>query len=637
MPKNKLSEKQITNLKILRANGMSYKDIAELTSLSLSTVHKYCKDVSVLPPNRRRNPLEPLSIEQSMKVVKARLPTAENRRIAEEIEDIEWFIDNHEEGTRFEGPLRKIPLKKLQEIMEVPTNYHSPLNIKEWVDYYLAGPENGFLKYAPHKWTKLQYEMFDAWSKHKKVMFETFRDAGKTMVANAILIHEICEHRDNNYAIASETQRKALKRVKQIGDVLLTNKKIIADYGFLPHITKYMGMTQTWTKDEITVKRDSVQTDPTLTCFSSQTAEATGAHFNGIVYDDIWSRNLQKNASENIRKWFDWYDGELEGCLEQDTWELFLLTRKGVNDLYRELEDRNIYVIFKRPAVVKFPSKYEYKLKEVKGNKLLEKVVVKSKDYEITDPERFTIEFFLEKMFKMPEPKWRAEYQLDPIAEKGQFFKWSNLRFINSYSDFTNLVEQKKWGKYFRVIGFMDLAFGKSSRADYTALVIVGYFQHTYYFLESMIKRGATENDMVKMIREAHRLFPQLLNVIYIEEDLQQISVVERLKKKCPFISIQGFSSRQEMQKLKREDSGQRADLNGKQLRIWSQLEGIIEDRKLVVNKNMRFLKEFKDEFISFPDCRHFDVIDALGNAVSKLKEKSVLIKIIGMGSRLGL
>ena len=171
----------------------------------------------------------------------------------------------------------------------------------------------------------------------------------------------------------------------------------------------------------------------------------------------------------------------------------------------------------------------------------------------------------------------------------------------------------------------MDLGFGKKARADYTALTIVGFFDRKYYFLELYLKRGATENDLVKMMKDAKVAFPQLRD-IYIEADLQQTNKVDRLKRKTRFINVKPFLSRQEMNRLKKEDSAARADLKPKPLRIWLQLEGIIEDNALYINKYMRNYKEFVDEFRTFPLCEHFDVLDALGNNCSIFSVKSSLI-----------
>jgi phage terminase large subunit-like protein len=495
--------------------------------------------------------------------------------------------------------------------------------MRDWAIKYLEGPKN-FLKYAPYKWSKGQLEMFDLWEEHRKLMIECHRDYGKTMVVDAILVREICENRENNYAICSETDMKARARVKHIGDVFLKNKPLIADYGFLPHHKVFQGTRQAWTKNEITVKREISQTDPTLMCFSSVSKGATGAHFNGIVFDDVWSRILDRNP-DNKEKWLEWFDGELEGCLE-DAWELWVLTRKGLTDLYQTMEDRQYYVVYRRPAVVKFPSEYHYEYKEVEGKKVFDKVVVDSQDWELSCTDRFTIEFFLEKKMKMNPAEWESEYQLNPTARTGKYWKWSDLRFIDSFQDFFNMTKSKAGVRRSKMIGCMDLAFGTSARADYTALVILGYIDNKYYFLELYLKRGANENDMVRMLADAKKTFIDL-ETVYVEADFQQTDRAASLKKKASFMHILPILSRQQQALLEKDNKERKAvNLSGKPLRIWSQLESIIEDNKLYINRQMRNFKEFKTEFITFPKCEHFDVIDALGNGISKMIKKGVMI-----------
>jgi phage terminase large subunit-like protein len=363
-------------------------------------------------------------------------------------------------------------------------------------------------------------------------------------------------------------------------------------------------------------------------CFSSQSKGATGAHFDGIVFDDVWSRILDRNP-DNKEKWLEWFDGELEGCLE-DAWELWVLTRKGPTDLYKDIEDRHYHVIFKRPAIVTFPSEYHYEYKEVEGRKVFDYVQVNSDDYVISDPSRFTVEFLLEKKMKMNPAEWESEYQLNAMARTGKYWKWSDLRLINSYQDYLTMVGPKPASRKSKLIGCMDLAFGTSSRADYTALVIIGYFDTKTYFLELFLKRGATENKMVEMLAEAKRIFP-MLETVYVEADFQQTERAESLKKKASFLHILPILSRQEQALLQKSDSDRRTvNLSGKPLRIWAQLEAIIEDNRLYVNKNMRNFKEFKTEFLTFPKCEHFDVLDALGNGVSKMSKKGALIYAFG-------
>jgi len=40
----------------------------------------------------------------------------------------------------------------------------------------------------------------------------------------------------------------------------------------------------------------------------------------------------------------------------------------------------------------------------------------------------------------------------------------------------------------------------------------------------------------------------------------------------------------------------------------------------------MTNFKEFKTEFLTFPKCEHFDVLDALSSGVSKMQKKGALL-----------
>ena len=620
----KLTQEQINMIKRLRTNGATYKQIAKGMGIGYGTVQKYAKNVTKLPKGRQMNPFGLLSPSDNPKEYEKRIPDAEMYK--DELNK-EYWVESYEPGTRFKGPLSIFSITELQTLMEEPTDYHSDLTMAQWAQKYLEGPHN-FLKHPPHKWGKGQLEIFDLWEEHRKLMIECHRDYGKTMAVDAILVREICENRENNYAICSETDKKARARVKHVGDTFLRNFELIADYGFLPHQKIFQGTRQAWTANEITVKREISQTDPSLMCFSSQSKGATGAHFDGIVYDDVWSRILDRNP-DNKEKWLEWFDGELEGCLE-DAWELWVLTRKGLTDLYQTMEDREYYVIYKRPAFVKYPSRYHYTYKTVEGYKVFDKVIVESKDWIISDASRFIPEFFLEKKMKMNPAEWESEYQLNPTARTGKYWKWSDLEFTDGYEMFNldniSSDNRKNVAMHSKIIGCMDLAFGTSSRADYTALVIIGYFEGKTYFLELYLKRGANESEMVRMLAEARKTFNSL-ETVYVEADFQQTDRAEALRKRASFLHILPILSRQQQALLEKDNKGRKTvNLSGKPLRIWSQLEALIESNKLYVNKYMKNFKEFKAEFITFPKCEHFDVLDALGNGISKMRKKGALI-----------
>ena len=614
-----------TEIQILYKEGMTTRKIAQKTGVPQSTVARWCKGII-----RDSDLKEEKGLENE--APKPKLPDHLRAPNPALVSSLEGYIKRYKKGTRFLPNIKDrkrkldllslISLEDLQELCDIPTDYHSDLSLADWAVHYAGGKEGRFLVHAPHKWCKIQFEIFKLWEKHQMLMVETFRGIGKTMVADLVLTREICENPDNNYFIMSETKEKAGARVKHIGDTLLTNKLMICDYGFLPATKKYGGTRQSWRGNKITVKRHFFQTDPTLAAFSTETKIATGAHYAGGVFDDVWSFGLEQNSEKNKAKWLGWRDGELEGCMEH-AWEMYLLTRKGPNDLYQEIEDRQIHVIYKRPAVIKFPTDYKIFYKGDGERKVFDHVEVYSKDWEISDDGngRFSIEYFIEKMTKMDQVHWESEYQLNPMASTGKFWDTKDLRYIRGYQGFFNDANKYGKAKQYKVIGFIDLGFGKTARADYTALAIVARWENRFYVLESYLKRGATEKDLIGMCRKACDTFPDL-RIIFIEDDLQQTNKVERLKLQIPFVIIKGFSSRQESNRLKKEDSAKHANLEGKPLRIWCQIEPIMTANNLYVNQLMHHYKEFKDEMTAFPSCKYFDLIDAIGNATGILSKK---------------
>jgi phage terminase large subunit-like protein len=164
------------------------------------------------------------------------------------------------------------------------------------------------------------------------------------------------------------------------------------------------------------------------------------------------------------------------------------------------------------------------------------------------------------------------------------------------------------------------MAFGKSSQAHYTALVVMAYCKGKFYLLQSYLKRGTSKVDKAKMIGRAKREFP-FMNMVYIESDLTQSDYIEDLKKLVDCgVMIEEHLSRHEESKIKRAiDIG---NLESKHARIVAQLDDIIETKKFVVNRNMNHFEEFERELKEFPQSQYDDLIDAIGSCVSQLKKR---------------
>lgn len=614
MSTKKLSEFQIAAIKTLRKHGVTYEAIAAAMKVSTSTVYNYAHDVDKLPKPLRLDPWD--EVRKLKNAPKINEPTGGSVR--EAMKEKDYWIQNHAEGDRFEGPIGLFGLDELCDLMEVPTDYISPLNQTEWYDYYIAPLS---FRGVSTSLCNTQILLNDFLDNNQRGLAAVFRKAGKTVLVEGRLTRLICENKENNYAVQSENVERSMERLMVIRNHLMGNPRLIADYGYLPLDRDYKRIRGAWKNNQITVKRDTIQTDPTLKAVSWKDARLLGGHFHGILFDDPWSSKLEENNEVNKEKWFRWYDSTLIGCMESDSWQHIICTFKGLYDVYRDLIDRGIFAVYKQPAIYEYPSDYEY-IKDDNGN--IVDVKVNSNDWHISDDGngRFSIEFFLMQKAQMTDEAFQMEYQLNPLPKKGRLFNWDDI----NYFDFTELTASDM--NEMRIIGAMDMAFGTSERAHFTALAVCGYLKGDYYLIDLYLKKGTSKVGKAKMIRLAKKDYPKLRRM-YIEADLHQASYIEELRELVKEVKIDEVLSRHEERKLKKEDIGK---LSPKHVRIYSQLDDVIESGHFYINERMRNKGEFEREMKEFPRSLYDDGIDAVGSAISKLKKSR--IRLWGMSGR---
>jgi len=626
----KISENKIEAMKVLRANGCSYAQIAQVCGVGKTTAEKYVKHIVQLPKHMQKNPFSKLLYKRSKQPIEvklAALPSLDETLTQRELRDKQYWLENHVEGNRFEGPLDQFSLQELWEMMKVPTDYVSKLGSTAWYDYYLA---EQLLKPTPFgkSLSNTQICIQDFLDRHRKAMAQVFRSGGKTVLVLGGLTRLISEHKENNYFVQSEIVSKSRRRVQAVRNILMTNKPLIGDYGYLPRDIKYKGIRDTWKLGEFTVKRETVQTDPTLMALSWTDAEMLGGHFAGGFFDDPWSTKLEQQGEKKKEQWFEWYDTTFQGCMEDSSFEWFICTPKGIEDIYKTLERTGQYHVYKQPAILKYPSKYHYEDAIDASGKKYKKAIVETQDWHISDDchGRFSIESFLQKKASMVRgmASFEQEYQLNPVPKGGRAFKWADLRWFNSIAEFYNLIEdEKKRAKLVKIQGGMDLSFGKSQRSAFTALCVVGYLHPNAYLLQTFLGRGLGINGKAKLIKRAVKMFPKL-NIIHMEADVSQSENVDDIKKLCPEVKIKEVLSRQEQAKITKSDYP--TTWSKKQIRIHSQLENIFEANRFFVNKNMNHFDEFEMEYKFFPGSPFIDLLDALGMVISRLTRVRALL-----------
>lgn len=605
MPSNKKTpEKTVVSIRMLRRNGYTYKEIIERLNVSKSVVQKYAHDVEMLPVELRVDPYEEISKLADLKTGK-RDDYKTKKRMKE------FWMENHVEGERFEGPLELYSLDELIGMMKEPTNYQSPLNTNDWFDYYIAPM---MFRGKSTTLSRTQHEINDFLDVHQHALVEVFRKAGKTVDVVGRLVRCNTEQREENFAVQSEIIDRSRDRVMAVRAHLQSNSRLIADYGYLPHDKKYKNTTALWKAGEFIIKRDTIQTDPSLKALSWKDAKMLGGHFKGVLFDDPWSIKLEENRDANKEKWFRWYDSTLIGSMEEDSWQHVVCTRKGLYDIYRELEDRGIFAVYKKPAIIHYPSQIEY-IRDA-DERIID--VVFSDDGEISDDcnGRFNMRFFLMQKIQMSAEAWEMEYQLEPMPLKGRTWNWDDLQPYKMKN--LCLIKPNRIDDNVRVIGAMDMAFGKSSTAHYTALVILGSKGRDIYLLQIYLKRGASKKYKAKMIDRAKEDFVTMRKV-FIEADLQQSAYVDELQELVDSVRIEPVLSRHEEKILKKEEIGK---LKPKHVRIISQVDEVFESQRFYIRKEMNHYDEFQRQVKEFPKSKWDDIIDAVGIGVSKLKKR---------------
>jgi len=381
----RITEFQKAAIKTLRKHGVTYEEIAKALQIGMTSSHTYGTGVNVLPKPLR---LDPWDEVRKLKDAPA-IRSPESGELTKAMKEKEYWAQNHVEGERLDSvAIGLFSLDELSELMREPTNYQSPLCQTDWYNYYMA-PQA--FRGVSTELCNTQIMLNHFFDTNLHALAAVPRKMGKTVLAEGRLTRFINENRENNYAVQSENVERSMERLMVVRNHLMGNPRLIADYGYLPLDRDYKKIRGAWKNNQITVKRDTIQTDPTLKAVSWKDARLLGGHFHGILFDDPWSSKLEENNEKNKEKWFRWYDSTLIGCMEDNSWQHIICTFKGLYDVYRDLIDRGVFNVYRQPAIFDYPSDYEYIKNE--AGKIID-VIVKSKDWHISDDGngRFSVE-----------------------------------------------------------------------------------------------------------------------------------------------------------------------------------------------------------------------------------------------------
>ncbi len=448
--------------------------------------------------------------------------------------------------------------------------------------------------------------------------FEVYRGVGKTVIAIGKLLRKMCDNPNECFFFQSETEVKTINRIRTIKKELQTNQKIIAFYGYLPADSNATGnrikslgkdYRGKWAEGMLELKRDYSGIEPTLMGISWQTGLGVGFHYTGGILDDPWSVKNQ-NTNGASEKYWEWWS-EFYGSLEDADFCWVLCTKKGLHDIYEEMDIRKIFATFKRKLVLKWPQKVKY----IEKNGAIVDVEILDEDYETTRYVeddcygKYTIKNCLLILKDIGKAAFEREYQNNPIRDDGILFNYGKIRFCDpkSIDEYARLPYQHD--KMWRGIVMYDPAFGLTSEASYNALVAMAQYHRRIYLLHAWIGHWS-KPERITAFTEARELFPGF--PFYCEDVRQQLNVIRDLTAETGII-LRPFSP-----KIKNAQSRElfvQTSNPAKKAKIYDALEPIIEDGRFYVMPNLPFLDEFEDEVKNFPNNLKDDFVDAISMA----------------------
>jgi hypothetical protein len=234
---------------------------------------------------------------------------------------------------------------------------------------------------------------------------------------------------------------------------------------------------------------------------------------------------------------------------------------------------------------------------------------------------------------------FESEYQMNAVNLKQGYLGFQSLRLFN-WETVNDYGFDKKW-ILGNVCAFFDQAFGDSNFADKNCIAVLGENDGSYFILDLLVWRGGNVFTKIEMIKYIYARHPYL-QTFGVEADETNAEDTRTIQEYLPDLPIEPIYQN----RANDDDNGEGgvhlakvviANMNeipvakrSKVMRIINQfssmlpagklyqLQGIGRDQLDLMSKMgdkwINPLDEFRAQW-SFPFCKKFDVIDAIGSA----------------------
>ena len=425
---------------------------------------------------------------------------------------------------------------------------------------------NAFIRFCfadshglPIQQAAIHLELQDFLSSHPKALIELPRDHGKSFQICSRIVWELGRNPGLRVKIVCSTGAIAAERSRFLRSAIDGN-------GWVRQVFPNLLPSEPWSADRFTVQRPAEAIGPSVAAYGVG-AGSTGTRADLLICDDIVDVRALHTASERNRV-ADYFHENLMNLLEPDGrfWGLF--TPWHGDDLNARLKKNGSYTHFRRAI---------------------------GSDLEPVWPEKWPVAKLKARREEIGATSFARGYRLVPIAEEDTPIRGEWVRFWAEPAEYESIVLS------------VDPAVSISSKADSSALVVLGKSSASIHVLEATARRVAAP-DLVGLIDDFDRRWNPA--VVLFETNAAFLGIKDLLVRHTRFgPRVKGIS--QSKDKASRIAAFSVSVENGS-FRLKGDDAGSVDVGQ----------KRLMDEMITFPFGEHDDLVDAAATGTAYLLDR---------------
>lgn len=441
----------------------------------------------------------------------------------------------------------------------------------------------------------------------KRVAWASPRGSAKSAyLSNAFPLHEIVFQKRKYILIISETDSMSKKFVEYISTTLKHNELLKEDFGELLSVKKQMYSNEKDNQEAFLTKSGTLVESSSMG--KQMRGKRNGAYRPDLVICDDLESSKNTNTGELRDKNLHWFNSVVMPIGDPKTTAfIYMGTAVHQSGLLFDVMKRADFASKLFSAVLSPPERQDLwdEFQEIIRNQENENRMEDAIEFYQSNKEEMDrgvkvlwearlsyLKLMIEKS-NMTSRAFASEYLNNPIDEESQIFNASKMIFWD-YGDLPDTLD---------IYGAWDMAFGKSNRSDFNAVVILGRDRRTgvIYVLHTWAEKCQAHVAKQKVIELINEYRPKVfaIETVSAQFDLYRQLQEDMNKARLYFTKLKPITTNRS---------------HGKKEERIEQLEPLFENGVVRMHRTQRLLLE---QLEMFPSGDHDDLPDSLQMAIS--------------------